>query len=307
MMTWRCKPVRAIALGFLLLCHAIMVATAQELRATVRISTEALGVVERSQFETLERQLTDLLNNNRWTGLSFSSAERIPCTFALKINEAKEGERYQAELTVTASRTVYKTTYTTTIYVYRDKAVGFTYEPGQTLEFNPQSIDNPLVAVFAFHAMSLIAMDLDSFAPLGGDLLKDPIGQLVSTASNQPDWEGWKAFDADDNRGALAEALATQGATDFRQLWYRYHRLGLDVLESKLEAGRGAILEQLEALKAYQREHFRSPLLSLIETAKIDELVKLYEPAPTEERRRVRELLSELFPTRSEAWSKLKL
>lgn len=279
---------------------------AQELRATVRISTEALGAVERSQFEALERQLTDLLNNQHFTGLNYAPAERIPCSFALKITEAKDSDRYQAELSITASRTVYNTNYTTTTYVYRDKAIGFEYTAGQPLEYNLQNLNNNLVAVFVFHALYIIAMDLDSFSPLGGDYVKDIMSLLVTTASNQPDWSGWKSFESDDNRGSLAAALTTGAANDFRLMWYRYHRLGLDILESKISSGRAVLLEQLEALKAFQREQFRSPLISLMETAKVDELVNIYEPAPTEERRQVRELLSTIFPTRTDSWDKLK-
>ncbi|MDO4692361.1 MAG: DUF4835 family protein [Porphyromonadaceae bacterium] len=294
--------------GLLLVLLGVLVPralSAQELRATVRISTEDLGAVERSQFEALERQLTDLLNNQRFTGLSYAPAERIPCSFALKITEAKDADKYQAELSITASRTAYNTNYTTTTYVYRDRGIDFEYTAGQALEYNPQNLDNNLVAVFVFHALYIIAIDLDSFSPLGGDYLKDPISQLVATASNQPNWSGWKSFESDDNRGALAAALTTGVANDFRLMWYRYHRLGLDVLESKIEAGRAVLLEQLQTLKAYQREHFRSPLITLMETAKVDELVNIYGQAPTEERRQMRELLSTIFPTRTDSWSKL--
>lgn len=279
---------------------------AQELRASVRISTDALGTVDRSKYEALEKKILSVLNETRFTNLNYKPNERIVCTFSLNVLEVEDEVRHQAELSITASRTVYGTNYTTTTYAFRDKELIFDYTGGETLEYNPQSVDNSLTATLAIHAMLIIACDLDSYSPLGGDLMKEPITALLSTSSSQPEWLGWRTFDSDKNRASLAEALSSPQAPEVRRAWYSYHLTGLDIASKRFNEARDNILDVLEVLKAWKVDNFRSPLLTLWETTKIDELANLYSEAPAEEKQKVHTLLLDLFPTRVDALEKLK-
>ncbi len=281
------------------------VAHAQELRAELRISTENLGTVDRARYAEMERQLTDLLNNTRWTPLSFAPNERIACSFALKILSVEDDSRYKAELAITASRPVYRTTYTTSTMAYRDTDVAFEFVSGQSLEYSPEMVENHLVAILAFYAQYVIAMDLDSFSPEGGSTLGGHISQLTSLAVGRSDWEGWRAFGSDRNRGSLAPVFSAGEYAPFRQLWYIYHRLGLDVLESNIAEGRKQIATSLTALEEYRKNYPNSPLLSLFETTKLEEIVNIFADAPTQEKRDMLELCRQLFPTRSDVWQRL--
>lgn len=280
-------------------------ASAQELRAEVRISTEQLGAVDKARYAELERALTDLINNTRWTDQIYAQNERIVCSFALKILSVEDDSRYKAELSVTASRPVFNTAYTTTTFVYRDKEFDFEYNPGQTIEYNPQLVDNQLVAIIAFYAQYIVSMDADSFAPLGGNIVRDQTTQLVAQAVSNPQWDGWRAFGSDNNRGALASVLSEAAHEQFRELWYHYHRNGLDVLESRITSGRSVILTQLNALIEYRTAYPNSLYLPLFETAKLDELVKIFSSAPADEKRQALEVCRRLFPTRSDIWQTL--
>lgn len=279
---------------------------AQELRATVRVSTDALGSIDRSKYESLEKQIHSLLNTTKWSKLRYAPNERIVCNFSLNLLNVEDDLKHRAELSVTASRTAYNTNYTTTTFVFRDKEVSFDYTSGDKLEYNPQNIDNSLSAILALYAMLIIANDLDSYAPLGGDIMKSSITSLLGEANSQPDWLGWDSFGSGNNRAGLAEALVSESSKEVRDAWYSYHRKGLDVCSQRIEEGRKAILQCLETMAQWKKRYFRSPLLSLWETAKVDELTKLYELAPREEREKVYPLLLDLFPTRSETLQRLK-
>lgn len=294
-----------VFLALIGLCTQPVRGVAQELRAELRISTEQLGTVDKVRYTEMERQLTEMLNNTRWTTQTYAPGERIACSFALKLLSVEDDVRYKAELSITASRPVYRTSYTTTTMVHRDTEVAFELTPGQSLEFNPEQVDNHLVAILAFYAQYIIAMDLDSFSPLGGSVLSDGLAQLASQAAGRTEWEGWRAFGLDRNRGSLAMVFTTGEHEAFRQMWYAYHRLGLDMLEGDLVKGRAQILSCLKALDEYRRNYPNSPLLSLFETAKLDELVKLFSEAPADEKRSVLELCRQLFATRSDVWQTL--
>lgn len=279
---------------------------AQELRATVRISTDALGSVDKSRYQSLENQILNLLNTTKWSNLRYAPNERIVCSFALNLLEVDDEVHHRAELSVTASRTVYNTNYTTTTFVFRDKDLNFDYASGDRLEFSPQNIDNSLSATLALYAMLIISVDLDSYASLGGDVMKTAINSLINTASTQPEWQGWKSMESDNNRASLAEKLLDTQSQQAREAWYTYHLKGLDQCSRQIEDGRRHIITSLISLKEWKQTHYRSPLLSLWETAKVEELTKLFELAPREERSQVYNILLDLFPTRTDLFNKLK-
>lgn len=278
---------------------------AQELRAEVRLSTEALGVTDRHRYAELERQIASLLNETRWTDLQYAAGERIACSFALKLLSVEEDRRFHAELVVTASRPVYNTSYTTTSYVYRDPDFTFELASGETFEYNPQQITSQLVAVLALHAQYIIAMDLDSFSPLGGSRLTPQLSQLIANAATQPDWEGWRAIGLERNRASLASALADGAQESMRMIWYRYHRLALDTMETQLPVARAQLLVLLGELAEYQTAQPYSPYLPLFATAKVDELVNIFAEADADHKRSALELLRRLFPTASDSWGRL--
>ena len=57
--------------------------------------------------------------------------------------------------------------------------------------------------------------------------------RIVNNAQNTPE-PGWKAFESDKNRYWLVNDLLDQRYEDFHTSFYRYHRLGLDLLGFKL-------------------------------------------------------------------------
>lgn len=300
------RRLRHMCLILALVCGATASTYSQELRAELRISTEQLGPVEPTRYRELERQLTDLLNGTRWTQEAYAPSERIACSFVLKLTSLSGDRSHRGELSVAASRPVYGTSYSTPTFVYRDREVAFDYALGQSLEYTPQALDNALVALIAYYAQCIVASDMDSFAPLAGSALHSPLAQLIGQAASRLDWEGWQGLsDLDGGRTRLATALGDGGHEAFRMLWYRYHRHGLDILESDIARGRTELLTQLKAYAAYRQQYPSSPYLELFETTKADELAQIFAEAPTEERLRALELCRGVFPTKGDVWQRL--
>ena len=54
----------------LLLCSRGL-SHAEELRVAVEVRAEALGESDRTRYETLQRQLSDLFNRTHWTDLAY--------------------------------------------------------------------------------------------------------------------------------------------------------------------------------------------------------------------------------------------
>ncbi len=296
---------RRLCLLIIFCLMPLMAIRAQELQARVSISTESLGAVERSAYKDLERQLSDLLNKTRWTKIDYKKQERIPCSFSLKLTELKDNNKYQAELAISASRTAFKTSYDSPILVYVDKEVNFEWDLGTPLSYQEQSIDNHLLACFAFYAYSVIAMSLDSYGLEASQMLHESIKQIETQAKAQASWNGWDAFERN-NRSSFISVLTDPKHKPFRELWYSYHRLGLDICEQSIAKGRALVLEQVRRLKTYKDELYDSFYIQLFEASKIKELVLLFQEAPQEERDELRKLLDELYPTHQEELDKLR-
>ena len=81
-----------------------------------------------------------------------------------------------------------------------------------------------------------------------------------------------------------------------REFNYRYHRLGLDIMDEKVAEGRAEITSSLELLQQVYRKK-PDPymyLLRLVFDAKVDEIVNVYTESYPEERSRVHAILAEI-------------
>lgn len=293
----------------ILLCLLLGVGqtAAQELKAKVTINTERLGAVDANQFAEMERQLTEMLNNTRWTTLQYSPAERIECAFAINLTALEEERKYTGELYVTAQRPVFNSSYQSPLLVWRDRELNFEYQSFDVLEYSPNDLRSNLVASVVFYAYYILALDLDSFSPLGGNVARNELRQLVSAASQaNADWKGWKAYDNDYNRYAIAEALNDGAQEPFRQMWYTYHRKGLDELVPNVQRGRTTLLEALTLLEEVWKNTPRTPLFILFSQTKLSELVKVAEKATSEEKQVAYKILNRVYPTEGNILDALK-
>lgn len=298
---------RALHLLLLLLFLLPIHSLAQELKAKVSVNVDRLGSVDKTQFAELERQLTDMLNNTRWTNAVFTPAERIECSFAINLTSLQEERKYEGELYITAQRPVYNTSYQSPLIVYRDRDLNFEYQSFDAIEYNSNQITNNLVATVVFYAYFILALDFDSFSPLGGNIARNEMRQLVNSAGQaNPDWKGWKAYENDYNRYAIAEALNDARQEPFRQFWYQYHRKGLDELVANIQRGRTSMLESLQLLETSWQANSLSPLLMIVSQAKLAELVKVAAQATSEEKQAAYKRLIKMFPTEGNTLDALK-
>src|SRR5947209_5591359 len=91
----------------LLLLTAVHLLQAQEIQAKVTILTQALSTsTNKQRFNTLQSQLTNLLNHRKWTDDTYTAQEKIECNFLLNITEASDDDNFKATLTVQSARPV---------------------------------------------------------------------------------------------------------------------------------------------------------------------------------------------------------
>ena len=278
---------------------------AQELNATVTINTQQIDASLRPRFETLKQSLEEFINGQQWTGTQFSNIEKITCTFALTINEVVQSDVYKVSITVQARRPVYNSTYQTILINWRDDVVTLPYQEGENLTYNEFNLDNELIATIAYYAYLVLGLDFDSFSSMGGEQYLRKCESIVSQMQSS-DSNGWKAFDSKTNRHALITALLDPNQQGFREMWYTYHRQGLDQMAQSVDKGRTQISSSFEQLTAVRSADAMTPLLSLFINAKLDELVNIYSEAPMTEKKSIHDRLTDLFPTYSRQLAPIK-
>ncbi len=297
--------IRLIAcLFFCSLCSGLV--NAQELNAKLTLNTQKLPTPNTQLFESLESDLNRLLNDQKWTDVTFNKEERINCNITITISEATDKNVFSGEIQVSSQRPVYNSSYITSLINYRDTQFEFSYQSGQSLTFNTMTVDNNLVAIISFYAYIIIGLDFDSFSPNGGKPYFDKAMNIANMAQSL-NAKGWEPFSGkNNNRYDLALALTEESSKNFHSMWYNYHRLGLDEMAANPTRGRIRIIEAVnEMYKLYEARPY-SILLSLLRETKVDEIVRVCSQATKEEKSSVRTILTQLFPTKNYSIDMLK-
>ncbi|MFV0417555.1 MAG: DUF4835 family protein [Dysgonomonas sp.] len=279
---------------------------AQELNARLTINTQKVQSVNKDLISSLESSLSQLLNERKWTDLTYNKNERIDCTITIALNEATTGNNFTADIVISTRRPVYNSTYVTTLMNYRDTQFEFSYQQGQSLEFNSVNIDNNLVAVIAFYAYVIIGLDSDSFSLNGGKPYFAKAMEIANMAQSLGS-KGWEPFSGkNNNRYDLAMALTEESSKDFHSMWYTYHRMGLDEMTANASRGRIRIMESMNEIQKLRASRPSSILLTVIAESKIDEIVRICSQSTEEEKQNMKKLLSQLFPTKSNQINQLR-
>ncbi len=309
MRNWRFFK-KSVLVGSLSLLHLFTFSPlhAQELQAKININHSQIQGTDVSVFENLKQTLEQFVNERQWTDLQFQKNERITCNFNITVTKyVKEENRFECNALIQANRPVYNSAYTTTLYNNKDDNFHFEFAQFDQLNYNDETIDNQLTALFAYYAYLIIGLDLDSFSPLGGTDILQKCVYLVNNAQDLG-FSGWKLFEDSRNRFAIINDYMDESMRPFRQLQYDYYRKGLDEMANNAERGRTEISNALESGLKNAHENKPLSLLPQIWTDyKKDELKNIYKGKGTQkEKERIYDMLMSINASQSNAWDEIK-
>ena len=295
------KLLRLLVSLFLLVPYVLK---SQELNCQVEINSDQVQGTNKSVFETLQTAINEYMNANVFTNAQFSPNEKIDCRLFFTIKEVNDNT-FTGDLQVQSSRPVYNASLTTTLLNFKDSKIEFTYQENEPLIFSTASMESQLTAILNFYAYLILAMDFDSFSPHGGDIYWERLKDIVQMAQSSGE-TGWRAFEDTKNRSAVLSAYTDASTSSIRDLYYMYHRNGLDEMATSPDKGRANITKSLENLSKVYNTSPMSVALSMFRDAKLDELVNIYSQAPSEERTKVYEILEPLYPTDQQRLDQIK-
>ena len=307
---WVRQPAtRHLAALFTILCSLfVSSAEAQELDAKININRSKVQGTDASVFDNLKQTLEQFVNERQWTALQFQKNERITCNFNITVDKYVQAEnRFECTATIQANRPVFNSAYTTTIYNNTDKSFQFEFAQFDQLNYNDETVDNQLTALFAYYAYLIIGINLDTFAPMGGTDVLQRCMYLVNNAQDLG-FPGWKSFEDSRNRFAIINDYLDEAMKPFRQLQYDYYRKGLDEMANNVERGRTEVTTSIENdLKTAHEEKPLSLVPQIWTDYKKDELANIYKGKGTQkEKESVYDILFSINASQNNTWEKIK-
>jgi len=290
-----------IVLSFITLIFALQ---AQELNCTVSINSDQVQGTNKSVFNTLQKSLSELINNRKWSELTYANSERIECTMNIIVKKV-ENDVFTAEIQVQSRRPVFNSTYNSPLFNYKDNDFTFNYKEFDQLEINANTINNNLTAVLAYYVYIIIGYDMDSYSRLGGSPFFQSAESIVNAAQGADLGKGWKAFESTKNRYALINNLLDEAFKKYRNYFYEYHRLGLDEMSTNATNARGRIAEGLPLLREANRARPSAIVISSFLDAKNDELINVFSKATTKEKTDAVQVLCDINPTQTSRYEQM--
>lgn len=295
---------RLLLVAVMLLLPSAVMASGEELNAKVTLNRSKVQSADSEVFEQLQDGITQFLNERKWTVNSYEEHERIDCTFGFVVENYSSDGSFTCSLMVQATRPVYGSTYNTTTFKYEDKAITFTYQPFDRLDFNEDNLDNNLTAVLAFYAYMIIGFDMDSMGDLGGSEWLNKALNIANNAQTLGD-AGWRASSSDNNRYSIIDDYMNGALEPVRKLMHKYHRFGLDVMYKNAANGRKAVGECMTMLKQAYDDRSLSYFPKLFLEYKNDELLNIYSQGSIKERMDVQKIVTTIDASLSTSWEKL--
>ena len=290
-------------LAFIL--SSVFTIQSQELNALVTINTDKVQSSNKQVYETLQKSLTEFINEKQWTNKSFKQQERINCAFTIIVNE-QNGNNFRASIQVQSTRPVYGSSYATPVLNLNDTNFNFRYNEFDPLNFNPNAYESNLISIIAFYAYTIIGVDADTFALKGGtDYLKAAENVVLQAQSNGE--LGWQNQVGKQNRFALMDNLLSSKFNPLRTIYYDYHRKGFDSLSSNIDVAKETIKKNVIALDKLYNITIGNYMVRVFLDAKSDEIASVFSDGkPTKNTQQMLSVLEKIAPTYKDKWKKIK-
>jgi hypothetical protein len=280
-------------------------ATAQQLNCTVTVNSETITNANPQTFKTLQKSISDFVNNTDWTGEAYKQNERINCSMYITLS-SYNNDQYSGTIQVQSARPVFNSSYSSPIFNFNDKDLTFKYVEFENLNFNPSSFDSNLVSVLAYYSFIILGMDADTFSPQGGTGWFE-IAQEVANVAQQGGYKGWSQNDGNQNRYFLITDMLSNTYSPFRDAMFQYHFEGLDTMSKDLKSAKQKVKGSLETLSQLYAVRPNAFLTRVFFDAKSDEIVSIFSGGPNVPIADLVDNLNRISPLNTSKWTNIKL
>lgn len=275
---------------------------AQEFNSKAIVNADQITGVDAKVFKTLEQSINEFVNTRKWGEDQFQTKEKIEIVITIILSKKIDGVEggYMGRISIQSKRPVYNTNYTSTLVNYTDKDLAIKYIQFQPIEFNDTRVSTSdalasnLPAMIAYYCYIALGLDYDSFALKSGT---DFYNKALNIANNAPENKaifGWKATEGQRNRFWLIDQLHNNRFDRMREVFYKYHRLGLDLLSTEPETSRATINSMFSILQQINQDNPSSMLMQFFFNAKSEEIQNFISAAIATDKQKFIPILAQL-------------
>lgn len=277
----------------------------QELNATVIINSDKVQSSNKQVYQTLQKALTEFINDKQWTNRNFKQQERINCAFNIIINE-QNGSNFSGTLQVQSTRPVYNSTYATPVLNINDTNFNFRYNEFDPLIYNPTIYESNLISTIAFYVYTILGVDADTFALKGGETYLKQAENIMLLAQSNGE-SGWQNQVGKQNRFALIDNLLSSKFNTLRSIYYNYHRNGFDNFTDNKNSAKEAIEKSVLDLDKMHNITIGNYMIRVFLDAKGDEIVNVFSDGVTSRNQsQMITVLNKVAPTYKDKWKNLQ-
>lgn len=293
-------------LVFVAIVFSVFTVVAQEeLNAIVTINSDKVQSSNKQVYKTLQEQLTEFINQTKWTNKKFLPQERINCAFTIII-DSQENNNFSGSLQVQSTRPVYGSSFETPILNINDTNFNFQYTEFAPLIYNPNSFDSNLVSTIVFYVYTILGVDADTFKLNGGsEYLKK--AENVVLQAQQGNGTGWENKIGKQNRFMLIDNLLSAKFSELRNTYYQYHRKGFDLFSKNEKEAKNEMLNAILKLNKLHNITVGNYMIRVFLDAKANEIVSIFSDGKTTGKEiQLQEILQKIAPTQSDKWKEIK-
>jgi len=290
---------------FLLFFITFSTVNSQEINALVTINDEQIAGSNKQVFATLQQQLTEYINQTKWTDRNVKPNERINCAINIILNSATNATSFDGSIQIQSTRPVFNSSYASPVLNIIDEDFSFQYKEFEPLLYNKNSYDSNLISTITYYVYVILGIDADTFKLNGGDAhLKE--AQNVMLQAQQSGLSAWSNQIGKQNRFSLIDNLLSTDLSDMRTTFYNYHRKGLDVMAEEPTKGKQEIVNSLVSMESLYNKTVGNNYIRRFFDAKSDEIVNIFSNGDqVRNQQRMVETLQKISSNNSSKWRKI--
>lgn len=292
--------------SLLIALFTVCVMSAQEFNFSVQVNAQNVAQPDQSIFKTLETSLQEFLNNTKWTDQKFKDEEKINASLVFVVTTF-DNDRFRGNFQISASRPIFNSSYTSSIFNFKDNDIAFEYVEFAPFFYNENQYENNLISLISFYAYTILGIDADTFELRGGQTFHEEAQNIVNLAQGAQGTTGWKASDGLISRFRLNDDMLSETYKEYREIMYAYHLKGLDVFAKDPKAGKIILKKYIQQFEDLNNRRPNSLLQRSFFDAKADEIMSIYSSGPAVDIRDLKASLQKLAPNQSSKWRNIKV
>ena len=291
--------------SILIIVLAINNLVSQELNCLVNVNYQQISGSNVQVFKTLEKSLTEFINQTKWTNRVVQNEEKVDCAMNIIITE-RDNNTFNSTLQIQSTRPVYGSSYSSPVLNLKDNDFSFKYNEFDPLFYNKNSFDSNLISTIVFYVYTILGVDADTFSKNGGDYeLKE--AQNVMLQAQQSGIGSWQNVVGKQNRFLFIDNLLSSKLKIYRNVMYDYHIKGLDNFANNKEFAKQTIEDSVLKMQNLYNKTVGNYLIRLFFDAKADEIVNVYSDGPrTRNAQRLTTALRKISPNNNSKWRNIE-